>query len=212
MNPAGTRCLMSEADGRLSNMPQIPEEKCHDANQPDLPEGRHRAHSSRPLRAASAVGIHSRTRPPPGPWTQRYHHGRRNRRWRPSGDASGALPRLLVVGDAGEPATQFNRGREFTILLIGGADRGGIGFSDNKHGPENGGVGRGRQASCESRYHMWTAPSLQDAGQRFDPIACALMSVCGRHPVSTVNRSAFSVSHWTVAILGISPNQYGGPS
>jgi hypothetical protein len=53
---------------------------------------------------------------------------------------------------------------------------------------------------------------LQDAGQRFDPIACVHMSVCGRHPVSTVNQSASSVSHWTVAILGISPNKYGDPS
>ncbi len=78
--------------------------------------------------------MHSRTRTPPCPWAQRYHHSRRGRRWRPSGDAPGALPRLLVVGDAGEPAAQFNRGRKFTILLIGGADRGGIGFGDNKHG------------------------------------------------------------------------------
>ena len=101
-------------------------------------------------RGCSAVGLHSRTRTSPCAWAQRYHLGRRDRRWRPSGDAPGALTRLLVVGDAGKPAAQFDRGRKFTVLLIGGADRSGIGFGDNEHGPENGPAGRGRQAPCES--------------------------------------------------------------
>src|SRR4051794_33652940 len=98
----------------------------------------------------STVGLHSRTRRSPCSWAQRYHRGYRNRRWRPSGDGPGALPRFLVVGDAGEPATQFDRSRKFTILLIDSADRGGIGFGDNEHGSESGPAGRRREEPYES--------------------------------------------------------------
>jgi hypothetical protein len=70
---------------------------------------------------------------------QLRHSGCRRRPWLPPGDIPGALPRLLVVDDAGEAAAQFDGGRQFAVLLIDGADRGGIGFGDNEHGGEDGG-------------------------------------------------------------------------
>jgi TnpA family transposase len=65
----------------------------------------------------------------------------------------------LVVGDAGEPAAQFDRGRQLAIPLIGGADRGCIGFGDDEHGWED---GRGR---CAGQGHpiRWRVTAGQSA-------------------------------------------------
>ena len=41
----------------------------------------------------------------------------------PAGDGAHALPCLPVIGDAREPAAQFNRGRELAALLEDGPDR-----------------------------------------------------------------------------------------
>jgi hypothetical protein len=40
---------------------------------------------------------------------------------------------LCVVGDAREALAQLDRGREFAPLLVDGADRSGIGLSDDEH-------------------------------------------------------------------------------
>ena len=45
----------------------------------------------------------------------------------------GALPRLHVGGDAGEPPAQLNGGRELATLLVDGADRSGIRLGDDEH-------------------------------------------------------------------------------
>jgi hypothetical protein len=45
----------------------------------------------------------------------------------------GALPCLRVVGDAGEPPAQLDRGRELATLLVDGADRSGIRLGDDEH-------------------------------------------------------------------------------
>jgi hypothetical protein len=37
-------------------------------------------------------------------------------------------PRLRIVGDAGEQATQFDGGRKLALLLKDGTDRSGLGF------------------------------------------------------------------------------------
>jgi hypothetical protein len=41
--------------------------------------------------------------------------------------------RFLVVDDAREQPTQLDGGRQFALLLIDGADRGGIGLGDHEH-------------------------------------------------------------------------------
>src|SRR3954453_21509629 len=71
---------------------------------------------------------------PPLAGAQRRYRGRRDRPRRPACDGPGALPRLLVVDDAGEPAADLDGGRQLALLLIDGADRGGIGFGDDEHG------------------------------------------------------------------------------
>ena len=63
---------------------------------------------------------------PPLAGAQRYNRGRRDRPRRPACDGPGALPRLLVVDDAGEPAADLDGGRQLALLLIDGADRGGM--------------------------------------------------------------------------------------
>src|SRR4051794_23468502 len=80
---------------------------------------------------------------PPLAGAQRRYRGRRDRPRRPACDGPGALPRLLVVDDAGEPAAHLDGGRQLALLLIDGADRGGIGFGDDEHGGVD---GRGRCA------------------------------------------------------------------
>ena len=45
----------------------------------------------------------------------------------------GALPRLRVVGDAGEPPAQLDRSRELATLLIDGADLSGFCLGDDEH-------------------------------------------------------------------------------
>ena len=59
--------------------------------------------------------------------------GHWHRPWRPANDGPGTLPRLGVVGDAGEQPAQFDRGRELAALLISGANRGGLRFGDDEH-------------------------------------------------------------------------------
>jgi hypothetical protein len=51
----------------------------------------------------------------------------------PVRDGADALPRLPVVGDAGEPPPQLDHGGQFAALLKGGADRGGISLGDDEH-------------------------------------------------------------------------------
>jgi hypothetical protein len=43
------------------------------------------------------------------------------------------LPRVRVVGDAGEPATQLDGGRQLALLIEGGPDRGGVFLGDSEH-------------------------------------------------------------------------------
>jgi hypothetical protein len=45
------------------------------------------------------------------------------------------LPRLLIVADAREPATQLDGSRELATPIERGADRGGLFFRDRKHLP-----------------------------------------------------------------------------
>jgi hypothetical protein len=84
-------------------------------------------------------------------------HLRRHRRQRlPPGDAANTRPRLRVVGDAEEPSAQFDRSRQFALLLIDGADRGGIGFCHEKHGHQHNSRGMGRNAIlcvCKRDFH-----------------------------------------------------------
>jgi hypothetical protein len=65
----------------------------------------------------------------------------------PPGDGPGALSRLRVIGDVGEQPAQLNGGRQFALLLIGGADRGGGFLGNDKHGGQHGATGGGRQAN-----------------------------------------------------------------
>jgi hypothetical protein len=51
----------------------------------------------------------------------------------PAGDDADALPGLPVVGDAGEPPAQLDRGRELAALLEHGADRSSIRLGDDEH-------------------------------------------------------------------------------
>ena len=44
-----------------------------------------------------------------------------------------SLPRLPVVGDAGEPPAQFNRGRKLAALLEDGPDRSSLTLRDDEH-------------------------------------------------------------------------------
>ena len=71
------------------------------------------------------------TRRPQWPWPFRHPLHRPQRL--PAGDGAGALPRLLVVGDAGEQPPQLDRGRELAMLLEGGADRSGLSLTDDEH-------------------------------------------------------------------------------
>jgi len=64
---------------------------------------------------------------------QGCHIARRDGYWRPPSDAPGAQPSLFVVDDAGKATAHLNGGRQFAVLLIGGADGGGIGFCDDEH-------------------------------------------------------------------------------
>jgi hypothetical protein len=54
--------------------------------------------------------------------------------WRsPPGDAPGACPGPRVVSDPRKPSTQLNSSRQLSLLIEGGADRSGIGISDDEH-------------------------------------------------------------------------------
>ncbi len=77
---------------------------------------------------------------------RRLRRGRRQRR--PAGDGPDAGPRLLVVGDPREPTAQLDRRRQFTVLLIDGAERGCISFGDDEH------AGRDRRP--------WARPTVRD--------------------------------------------------
>ena len=55
---------------------------------------------------------------------------------RPSGNVPGARPRLRVVGYPWEPPAQLDSGRQLSLLIEDGADRGGIGLGDDEH-PKN---------------------------------------------------------------------------
>lgn len=60
---------------------------------------------------------------------------RLRRPWCPADNATDAGACVLVVGNAFEAAAQFNGSREFTALLIGSPDRGGVVFGDKEHSP-----------------------------------------------------------------------------
>ena len=90
----------------------------------------------------------------PGPlFAGSPRHLRRGRRQRrPAGDGPDAGPRILVVGDSGEPTAQLDRCRQFTVLLIDGADCGCIGFGDDEHDGKDGrrhGVGQGERRQAK---------------------------------------------------------------
>ncbi len=86
----------------------------------------------------------------------------RRRRWQrcPAGDGPDARPRILIVGDPGEPTAQLDRRRQFTVSLIDGADCGGIGFGDDEHTWKDGrrhcvGQGERRQAKGPRRLRQF---------------------------------------------------------
>jgi hypothetical protein len=64
---------------------------------------------------------------------QPRHRSHRCGQWLPPGDAPGTGARLCVVGDAREPAAQLDGGRQLSLLIEHGADRGSIGFVDDEH-------------------------------------------------------------------------------
>ena len=49
----------------------------------------------------------------------------------PAGDGSGTLLRLRVIGDAGEPPTQPDGGRELAVLLKGVANHGSLRLTED---------------------------------------------------------------------------------
>jgi len=53
-----------------------------------------------------------------------------------------------IVGDAREPASQLDHGRELAVLVENGADRGGIFLGDDEHLP-----GMGRPRRCQQALH-----------------------------------------------------------
>jgi hypothetical protein len=65
--------------------------------------------------------------------TQFSHRAKLGWHWRPPGDAPGARPRVRVVGDSWEPPAQLDNGRQLSLFIEDGTDRGGIGFGDDKH-------------------------------------------------------------------------------
>jgi hypothetical protein len=62
---------------------------------------------------------------PDQPWLRRQR--------RPAGDGARALPRLRIVGHAGEQAAQLDRGSVLAALVEGGADGGGLCLGDDEH-------------------------------------------------------------------------------
>jgi hypothetical protein len=66
---------------------------------------------------------------------QSRHRPRRELQRLPSRDGSGALPRLLIVADAREPATQLDGSRELATPIERGADCSGLFFGDSEHLP-----------------------------------------------------------------------------
>jgi hypothetical protein len=54
--------------------------------------------------------------------------------WLPPDDGSDAGARRLVGGNAFEEAAQFDSCCQLAALLVGGMDRGGLGFGDHEHG------------------------------------------------------------------------------
>jgi len=84
------------------------------------------------------------------------------RQWRPAGDAPGARPRMGIVGDAREPASQLDHGRQLAVLIESGADRGGIFLGDDEHLGDMGRPLRCQQALHGSRLHneeLWILAS-----------------------------------------------------
>ena len=82
----------------------------------------------------------------------RHHSARRRGRWLPAGDGPCAGPYLRMVGDPRETLPQLDDGRQFAVLVEGGANRSGIGFCHDEHGQSMGHVPLGRQA------RSWTRP------------------------------------------------------
>ena len=68
--------------------------------------------------------------------TQPRHRWRLGWQRRPPRDAPGARSRLRVVGDPWEPPAQLDSGRQLSLLIEDGSDRGGIGLGDDEH-PRN---------------------------------------------------------------------------
>jgi hypothetical protein len=62
---------------------------------------------------------------PDQPWLRRQR--------RPAGDGARALPRLRIVGHAGEQAAQLDRGSVLAATFKGGTDRSGVCLGDNEH-------------------------------------------------------------------------------
>src|SRR3954447_18012825 len=99
-------------------------------------------------------------RPAPRHFGRLLRHGQR----RPPGNGPRALPGLLVVGDAGEPAAHLDRSRELTILLEGSTNSLSIGFGYDEHGWEDGKARRVRQGlfvrrRVTARYWSATQPT-----------------------------------------------------
>jgi hypothetical protein len=80
----------------------------------------------------------------------------------PSGNRPGAFLSPGVVGDAGEPAAQFDSSRQLALLIKDSADCGGISFGDDEHGTRMEGHPRpGKQS--------FYAPHRTEAGQTVPP-------------------------------------------
>ena len=115
---------------------------------PGLRQLRHQARVSAPaVTAAASASLH------------------RQRQRLPAGDGPGALPRLRVVGDAGEPPAQLDRSRELAALLVDGADRSGIRLGDDEHRWSMGRRG-GRQRTAAGPSTCWRCGGLFFQGGR----------------------------------------------
>ncbi len=67
-----------------------------------------------------------------------------------------------IVGDAREPASQLDHGRQLAVLIESGADRGGIFLGDHEHLGDMGCPPRCQQALHSSRLHndgVWVLAS-----------------------------------------------------
>jgi hypothetical protein len=64
---------------------------------------------------------------------QPRHRAELLRSWHPPCDGPGAGPRLRVVRDPWEPSAQLDSGRQLSLLIKHGTDRGGISLGNDEH-------------------------------------------------------------------------------